>query len=368
MTSHRGLLLAFSLILLVTGTGNLCAQSGRPFKDLAFAQVAAGGGYETWITVTNRGVTTYNGTLNFYTGNPGTAWNPKVNGTALSGGKLAVAMQAGATVTMKVTGAQNTEAGFAAFTAADNAQTNFLEGNLTYYVLSGDSVLNSVGVLPATEIFLSSIPFEDFTTLALAFINQDTAGRTAHIQLTVYSDSNTQLGKQSISLERNGHRPTFAYQLFPSLSLKRGRLEIESDVPIGGTALSFVQSQFSSLPLLSTNRVYDILTNSNGLTSRARMSLWSEGLYFKGYLVVSESNGTAITPPDPYLVTGLWSAGKLKLLIYGSGPTFGREVVEYITSDGQFTFSSTTVTGTYLLAFPENRNLYTGTFTMTRAD
>lgn len=366
MRANRGLLLTFALILLLTG--RVSAQSGRPFKDLAFAQVAAGGGYETWITVTNRGVTAYNGTLNFYTGNPGAQWNPKVNGTSLTEGRFAVAIQAGATITLKVTGSQSTESGFAAITASNNAQTNFLEGNLTYYVLSGENVLNSVGVLPATELFLSTIPFEDFSTLALAFINQDATGRTANVRVTVYSESGAQMGAHSIPLAKNGHLPTFAYQLFPSLSLTRGRLEIESDVPIGGTALSFVQAQFSSLPLLPTMRVYDILSNSSGLTSRARMSLWSEGLYLKGYLVVSESNGAAINPPDPYLVAGLWSAGKLKLLLYGNGPTFGREVIEYITSDGVFTFSSTSVTGTFLTTLTENRTVYTGSFTMTRTN
>ncbi len=343
-------------------------QSARPFKELIFAQVAAGGGYETWITVTNRGIAAYTGALNFYTGIDGNLWNPKVNGTDVSGGQMSLSIAAGATVTLKVTGTQSIQSGFASFTAAGVTQSNFIEGNLTYYVKSGETVSNSVGVMPATELFFSTIPFEEFSSVALALANRELSGKVANVTLTVYSDTNAVVGTKQISLGKNGHLPAFLYQQISGVNIHRGRVEIRSDVPIAGTALNFVQGQFSSLPLLPTMRVYDIVVlTSVSTASRAQMSLWSEGIYLKGYLTVSESFGVPISPLDPYLVTGQFSSGKLKLLLYGNGPTFNsQEVVEHITSDGPFTFEDQTVTGSWLLTFTSSKAVQTGSLTMTR--
>jgi len=47
------------LIFVSSSFGQLSMQNNRPCKDLIFPQLAAGGQYETWITVTNRGTTHY---------------------------------------------------------------------------------------------------------------------------------------------------------------------------------------------------------------------------------------------------------------------------------------------------------------------
>ena len=51
-------------------------------RDLAFAQIAVGGGYETVLNLTNRGTTTYTGTFSLFRGS-GQAWSPLVNGNAV---------------------------------------------------------------------------------------------------------------------------------------------------------------------------------------------------------------------------------------------------------------------------------------------
>ena len=51
--------------------------------------------------------------------------------------------------------------------------TNSLEGHLTYYVSDGDLVTDSVGVPPARQFLASSLPFEDFNSICLAFANTD---------------------------------------------------------------------------------------------------------------------------------------------------------------------------------------------------
>jgi hypothetical protein len=48
------------------------------------------------------------------------------------------------------------------------AQTSFLEGTLTYYVRDGGFLVDSVGVQPSSELYLTTVPFDDFSKLAMA--------------------------------------------------------------------------------------------------------------------------------------------------------------------------------------------------------
>ena len=56
-------LLGFLILLLPLAANT---QNILPRKDMAFAQIAVGGGYTTILNVTNRGITTYNGTLSLF--------------------------------------------------------------------------------------------------------------------------------------------------------------------------------------------------------------------------------------------------------------------------------------------------------------
>ena len=74
------------IIILIILIQPLAAQNLFIYKDAAFAQVAAGGGWETRITFHDRGTFEYSGTLSFSTGDA-IPWNPLVNGSQINNGE-----------------------------------------------------------------------------------------------------------------------------------------------------------------------------------------------------------------------------------------------------------------------------------------
>ncbi len=345
-------------------TGSSVGQSLRPFKDLVFSQVATGGGYETWITVTNRGSEAYTGSASFFRA-MGEPWSPSIDGQTITNGKMSLAVPAGGTRTIKITGGPTTESGFAAFIADNSIQTGFLEGNLTYFVKSGNAISDSVGVTPSSEFYLSTIPFEDFLTVALALVNRSASAR---VQLSVFSQTNEQVATKTLSLVQNEQWVRFLWEELGRLTVGRGRLEIQSDVPITGTALMFVSGQFSSLPLLPAMRVYTMVTSVFGITCKGQLRLWAEGPYFKGYFLVTEIPGMP-TPSFEMLVFGELQDSKLKLLFYAPPTSYGTpEAIGYTTGSLTFSFDQTTLSNSYIVGSYKNNkgNFGSGTFTLTR--
>jgi hypothetical protein len=119
-----------------------CCSSSNGLR--VAAQVAAGGQYQTWITVTNKGTQLWEGNFYFYNGSKA-PWNPYVDGIQVSGGNLDVTIPSKATRTFKVSLPGGTEAGYLIARAGNTNLDNFLEGNLTYYISSDGTILDSVG-------------------------------------------------------------------------------------------------------------------------------------------------------------------------------------------------------------------------------
>ncbi len=342
------------------------AQVTRPSRDLIFAQVAAGGEYESQLTATNRGTQPYEGTLSFYQG-AGTEWNPTVNDAPATGGKISVSIPAGGTATWKITGGATVESGMAAIVGSNPSLLGTIEGNLTYFVKSGETVLDGVGVMPSTEIFLSTIPFEDFLTVALALVNRDSQDREASVTLTVYSQDNTRIGDRQISIGKNGQYVRFIWQEFGRLTLGRGRLEIKSNVAIMGTALMYIQNQFSSLPLTSTVRTYRISKLIGDTTiNDGQVVIWSEGPYFRAYFIIIKANGIDVVPPQEFDSGGLLISDSIKSAFYiPAGKFSDNRVVVFAESLGLFSFDLTQVNFHFVAVNPDNLETETGYFNMT---
>jgi hypothetical protein len=353
-----------SVILCFTGSvfSQISQDSNFPHKGLIFPQVAAGGQYQTWITVTNRGTKPWDGTFSFYSGNK-TAWNPYINDVLLTGGSLEVVIPAKGTNTYKVTLPGNTEAGYLIAKSSDTSLDNFLEGNLTYYVSNDETILDSVGIMPSKPILASSIPFEDFSSLCFALVNSDTHGRTATVTLTLYSDTNAPVGTPaSVTLEEGAYKAQYLWQTFPSVpnSSWRGRIEIRSNVPVSGVALTQAAGgQLSSLPLDATTMTYSIVTSSADIPF-AKMTFWTEGLFVNGY-------GTAAGYSDVFGLFGqIDSDGSVELHFRGtSAATSYREVYGFCKMDGEYTPGQSTITGTFSTYIPSVSAFRTGTFTAT---
>jgi hypothetical protein len=354
---------------------SFCAygQSIRPAKDLIFAQIAAGGGYETLLTATNRGTAPYSGSLIFYQG-ASKPWSPTVNGNPITGGTLQISLPAGGTSTWRIGGGSNTESGFAAIVGSDPTLLAVIEGNLTYFVKSGDTILDSVGILPSSEFYLSSVPFEDFLSLALALANRDPKDRQASVTITVYSENNVKTAEHTITLAKNAQYVSFLWQEFGRLALTRGRLEIHSDVAIAGTALMFTQSQFASLPLAPSMRIYRI-TKLVGATviNEGQATIWADGAKYYGYFVITKANGYDIDPAAEFLAGGILSSGSLKLAFYlppgfarsSSGAPVTSPLAVFAETMTPFTFDLATVEFQFLATNVSDFSVDSGYFTIT---
>jgi hypothetical protein len=257
-----------------------------------------------------------------------------------------------------------TEAGYAVVTASDANLTNFLEGHLTYYLSSNAVVTDSVGVPPAQQFLASSLPFEDFRSICLALVNSDVAGRPAALKLKVYSDANVQVGAtKDLPLANGEYSAQYLWQLFPDVTLGRGRLEIASDVPISGMALTQAPgNQFSSLPLASTTRTYlATITSPPPHDDMRYITLWSESMYVKGYLEWREFGTLEWTK---YAAYGQIADGKL--YIHCEGGTWPDNGYYFLfRSNETITLGQQTFTGTFYWALPGKGWSGTGTFTAT---
>ena len=111
---------------------------------------------------------------------------------------------------------------------------------------------------------------------ALALVNGDLSGeRTANVELALFSGDGNPLGpKKPITLGPLSHTAKFLHEHFPGQTLDGGKVEIASDSPIFGTALTFSGGQFSSLPLEPAPVTYSVrLVPEQGSTATGELSL-----------------------------------------------------------------------------------------------
>ncbi|MBZ5534481.1 MAG: hypothetical protein LAO31_00880 [Acidobacteriia bacterium] len=313
------LILALALLGLLVISTSMPGQTFWTHKDLVFGQVAAGGGYETVINATNRGTLAYSGTMYLFTGE-GQQWNPTVNGTPVSNGAVSVSIPPGVTRSFHITVNGGVQAGMALIMTPSAANDNFLEGNLTYFVHSGSSVIDSIGVPPSNEFYLSTVAFEDFSTIALA-LNNGTADpyRIAQITLRLFNENNLNVATKGLILGSVSRTAMFLSEYFPGTTLGRGRLEISTPFnPIFGTALTLVNNQFSSLPLAGSPRAYRFTTDTPafGITTEGDASLWADGVYVRGYVRFTSLNGSPLTSPETYFLAGRLTESTLRVSFF----------------------------------------------------
>jgi hypothetical protein len=338
------------------------AQNLYTKKDLAFAQVAAGGAYETVINVTNRGSAAYGGFLRFYHLD-GQTWNPLVNGTQVTSGQMNISVPKGGTATYLITQTGGTEAGFAFFIASDLSQTSFLEGTLTYYVKDGGVLVDSVGVQPSSEFYLTAVPFDDFTKLAMALANLNTTATT--VRLSVFSETNTLLTPPLDRPFASGeHLAVYLRQLFPSIQAVRGRLEIQSSgSPVIGTILTDIDNQLSSLPMLPAVKAYTFSGSIGVISVTGELSFWLDGRFVQGYLRVLTFGGVQEPNPDTLSLTGSLVDGLLQMIASGNPKATNSLLVN--TFIESFSLSQTTLQGIATAWWLDSSSLAgTGTLTL----
>lgn len=346
------------------------AQNYYPKKNAIFAQVVVGGGFETIINLTNRGSHSYTGTLVLFRAE-NKVWNPTVNGTAIENGEYDLEIRPQATVTLRLTGS-HTESGAAVLLPSDLHLDNLIEANLTYLVRKDGQVSDSVGISPSKEFSRASIPFQKFSETALALVNGDTTGElTANIDLTLYTANGERvMPTETVTLGPLSHRARYLHELFPGRTLDGGRVEIASNFPVFGTALTFSGKQFSSLPLEPTPVTYSVrLVSQQGSTATGELTIWADGYFVRGYLLFATVDGEPYgEDPFLHLVNGELAGKQFRLAFTIFGDPFHGEEVAFSMRHDDFSFERSLIAGTFTETFREPYEVLTGNFELTRSN
>ena len=340
------------------------AQYFYPKKDIAFAQVVVGGGFETVITLTHQGPrghsdrteSEYAGTLTFFR-RDNTVWNPVVNGRAAENGEYGIRFRWGKTVTLRLTGSE-LESGAAVLLSDDLLMDNLIEANLTYRVLQDGQVVDSVGVAPSKEFYRATLPFEQFSEVALALVNGDASGEfTAEVDLILFSAAGEKLQTAPVTLGPRWHRAQFLHEFFPGQTLEGGKVEIASDALIFGTALTLTGGEFSRLPLEPAPTYYEVRLETEERNASGELVLWMEGSFLRGYLAILRSGPKPfldpIGDPEVSLVNGELEAGRLHLAFTILQDPFFIEEATLVLENDQFSFGETVVQGEWIEVFPD---------------
>ena len=318
-------------------------------KSLTFAQIAAGGsspGCETILNLANRGTTAYTGSLNLYTMIDGVSkpWEPIVNGNAnaVTNGQMNISINAGDAVTLTFTGGTTTVAGFGTITPTGSSstdETSFVEGSLTYFFMNGTTITDSVGIPPSDPLYLTTIPFDTFNNIALALAN--TNSTTASVLLTLYSASGQVIGTKTLSLPTNVQVAEYLWQIFPSVQMTGGRLDIKSDTSVYGVAVTDVNNQFSSLPLPPAAKTFNWTVNSGSLVMTGTVSMRFYGSQGEYQSTILTQNGNPVPNPSIRYVVGTFNNGTFSA--YDFDQT--NNEIQY-WSFSSLSFSKQTVSGT----------------------
>jgi hypothetical protein len=348
-----------SIIFLLAISHSLWAQQ----PDALFAQVAVGGTteleIESVITITNSGSERYEGAIRFWSGD-GEMWNPTADGQAITGGSLEVVVEALETVSILLTGS-DLKAGYGVLTS-DPSASSFVETNLTYFVRSQGEVVDSVGVAPSTGLYRTTLPFADFSTIGLALASIQSAA----VRLTLRDDRGDVVETVPITLKSNSHSSQFLSQIF-SQSVEGGRVDLESEVLIFGTSVTFVAGQISTLPVLPSPVEYDVrVMAEDGTKTEGRLAMAAGGIFIRGLLELTSEDGVPLPGTARTPIEGRLVGGNLRLVFYAGGPDFfNEEVVIYVEATG-FSFGLESFTANFVEAELADNSINTGTFELVR--
>jgi hypothetical protein len=347
-----GILIALSFTIPVLG------QTFYPSKDLVFTQVIASTGFESIITVTNRGTVQYEGDIYFHTGQDAAVWNPIVNGSPVEDGQQSVNLPPQRTRAYRITDSTFT-VGYAYIYADDLDVNNHLEGNLTYYSKSSGNVLDAVGVPPSSEFLTASLPFYTFADVGLS-LAVPLRGRTgdAEVDIILFDDGGDIYSQCTVDIIYGGHYAKFLKELPWISSISEfgnvGKVEIHSDRFVSGIGMTVTPdgaggAQISTLPLDGTPLLYTFNgTDSDEVQFEGNMSFWISGYFVTGYMQVTSVNGVTDHSPATWKVTGQLNNGALKLTFpcYLGDQAVVPEVSLYIYVPG-YTSADNNISGTF---------------------
>ena len=334
------------------------SQVFSPRKDLVFTQVIASPGFESVISVTNRGSEMWTGYINYYTGENGTVWNPLVNTQRVTEGKTRVILLPHQTRAYSISDTDFL-VGYA-FIESDNYNpTNHLEGNLTYYSRDSGITLDAVGVPPSSEFLAATLPFYAFNDVGLSLAVPELGdGGDAEVTILLYNDSGNQITQCTVDMLYGAHYAKYLKEMPWEGSLDQmgnvGKVEIFGDRYLSGIAMTVTPdnaggAQISTLPLEGTPLLYTFSgVDTEEVEFEGNISFWFDGFFVNGYMQVTSLDGLTIANPDTWRVTGQLDGLDLELTFpcYLGDKAAVPKVSLYVSVPG-YTTTNNDVSGTF---------------------
>jgi hypothetical protein len=205
--------------------------------------------------------------------------------------------------------------------------------------VTGGVLTDSIGVGPSTEIYRSTIPFQDFSTIALALANQDPTVK--EVVLKLRQADGTLVETKNVQLAGNAHDARFLDQIFDvttvaGKTVNGGRVDIESNQLIFGTAVTFLGGQISTLPLQPTRIEYDFRADLDDEVTTGKITLLAAGNFVRGYLEPREDDGVPLENPESIPVAGDLIDGLLRVAFPLGGLLEDPEVVLFTAAGFSF--------------------------------
>jgi hypothetical protein len=215
------------------------------------AQVASGGGWQTFFTLVNTGAATANVTLKF-SGDDGSPLSLPLSfpqtGTTATESSVSQAIPAGGSLVIATQGQES------AGTAIGSAQLS-TTGNVSGFAIFQANGQEAVVPLQSFSAGAYTLAFDNTNGLATGVALVNSSGQPAVIPATLRDMSGATLATTTIALPAGGHHSEMLTDLFVKAANARGTLEF--DTPAGGriSALGIRATPagaFTTIPVMTT--------------------------------------------------------------------------------------------------------------------
>ncbi len=291
------------------------SQAIMPTQEVMFPHFAVGGGWEGDLTIVAQGADTSRGKVLFVT-QDGQRMTVTVNGSTVVG-EMDFALPAKCSVTYRLSGGSNTQAGWILVSERTSHTTTngSINGLLTFRYKSGGNVISQVGVPGSRDLQDSYLPYDNtggnLTAFAVASLSSNT------LQIMRYSELGLLRESKTISLAELSQRALFVYELFPASQNSTGYLTISGSQYFNFLALNVNNSNWSTSASLPA--VYERLIDITGAPTR-KINLVLQGQFIHGLFETSPGDLIPITGVVVYPPSG----GTILYLHIGTGSSTGQ--------------------------------------------
>ena len=211
-----------------SGTGAILTPSshvtGTPSYSGSFAHFASGGGWDTIITLVNKGSANAQAQVNFYdeTGNPATLpLDFPQGGAPTSASTYSQVLKPGAVLVIDSQGGANTSVG-----SAQLISDGKVSGFLIFRYLP--TVQEAAVPLQVQSSSTYTLPFDNTGGIATGVALSATSASSTAVQVLVQSDTGTTLATDTITLPGRGHNSFVLGTRYPVTGNVRGTIQFQA--------------------------------------------------------------------------------------------------------------------------------------------